>query len=81
VFDDFIKEPIVEDTVQMERYIMMVETDSSVDTLGWIRRRIIETESGVRSILFIVDSGQKYDTGELEKLDNLYIFRVIEGFL
>ncbi|RLI00632.1 hypothetical protein DRO31_08350 [Candidatus Bathyarchaeota archaeon] len=80
VFDDFIKEPIVEDTVQMERYIMMVETDSSVDTLGWIRRKIIETESGVRSILFIVDSGQKYDTGELEKLDNLYIFRVIEGF-
>lgn len=80
VFDDFIKEPIVEDTVQMDRYILMVETDSSVDTLDWIRRQIIETKSGVRSILFLVDSGRKYDTGELEELDNLYIFRVIEGF-
>jgi len=58
----------------------MVETGSPDNALDWIRRQIIETETGIRSILFLVDSGQKYDTGELEKLDNLYIFRVIEGF-
>jgi len=80
VFDDFIKEPSIEDTVQMDRYILMVETGSSVNTLDWIRRQIIETETGVRSLLFLVDNEQEYDTGELEKLDNLYIFRVIEGF-
>jgi len=80
VFDDFIKEPSIEDTVQMDRYILMVETGSSVNTLDWIRRQMIETETGVRSLLFLVDNEQEYDTGELEKLDNLYIFRVIEGF-
>jgi len=80
VFDDFIKQPVVEKTVQMDRYILMVETGSPDNALDWIRRQIIETETGIRSILFLVDSGQEYDTGELEKLDNLYIFRVIEGF-
>ena len=80
VFDDFIKEPVLEETVQMDRYILMVETGSPDNALDWIRRQIIETETGIRSILFLVDSGQEYDTVELEKLDNLYIFRVIEGF-
>lgn len=80
VFDDFIKEPIVEDTVQMERYIMMVETDSSVDTLDWIKNKIQDTEAGVRSLLFLVDNGQEYDTSELENQENLYIFKIIEGY-
>lgn len=80
VFDDFIKEPIVEDTVQMERYIMMVETDSSVDTLDWIKNKIQDTKAGVRSLLFLVDNGQEYDTSELENQENLYIFKIIEGY-
>ena len=79
-FDDFIKEPTSDVSVQMDRYIMMVETVASVDTLNWIRRQIIETETGVRSILFLVDNEQEYDIGELAKLENLYIFKVIEGF-
>ncbi|MCW4013453.1 MAG: hypothetical protein NWF07_10755 [Candidatus Bathyarchaeota archaeon] len=79
-FDVFIKEPNIEDNVQMERYITMVESGSPVDILDWVNRQIVATETGVRSILFLVDNGNDYDIGELEEIENLYIFRVIEGF-
>lgn len=80
-FEEFISEPAEVQLPQVERYITMVETSSSADTLGWINKQIVSGEEvGLRSILFLIEDNEKHDLSELESLENLYLFKVIEGY-